>query len=585
MNFNEFIARFENPRKTTRGFVAKCPSHEDKQASLSMTEGSDGQILVKCFAGCTFDNIASALGLTAKDFFPEKNGASQTYRQQPAPRKLASPKPEAQGEPKTEYRIEREYSYCDMFGNEVYQALRLVPKSFRQRHRVNGKWVWTMDNVERVLYKLPEVIGANSVWILEGEKDVENMMALGYVATCNVGGAGKWLDGYTEMLEGKEVVLCGDNDKPGQEHIQKVFESIAGKVKSVKIIKVPSPHKDASDFIASFSNPQLAKAAFDEFLLDATPFVGGVKLPVYSMAEIEPRYKRLAQESASLCLDLSRWIPSFAGRIRPLIPGDFALFIAGTGVGKTACLQNIWMHSHPLTTLMFECELPEELLFERFLAMKQNTPARQVEESYRNNLETGTDILNHEFPRFLICPETGLTLERMEQIINKSELKMGAKIQIVLIDYVQLLVGTGSSRYERMSNIAEGLKVLAKKTKTIIVCCSQISRPEKRPAKQAEENKPSPEPSLHDAKDSGALENSSGLAVGMWRDPADAAILHLKVLKATKGGGGTRAKCNFHGDTMIINEAARVDDSDVPTGPPAQSDFDQFVDEQASMQN
>ncbi len=563
MNFSDFLLRFENPRKTQKGYVAKCPAHEDKQASLSIAEGDGGQILVKCFAGCTFDSIVASLGLEKKDLFPERNGSHEPYRRVASQQSKPKPAQEPQGEPKTQYRIEREYSYRDMFGNEVYQALRLVPKSFRQRHQVNGKWVWTMDGVERVLYKLPELIGADTVWIVEGEKDVESVMAVGFSATCNVGGAGKWLDAYNDWLEGKHIILCGDNDKPGQDHVQKVFESISGRVKSVKIIKVPSPHKDVSDFIGSFPDVESARLAINQIVLDATPFYGGVKLAVFSMSEIEPKYKRLARETASLCLDLSRWIPSFANRIRPLIPGDFALFIAGTGVGKTACLQNIWLHSSPLTTLMFEAELPEELLFERFVSMKLGMSGREVETLYRENHEIGTEALDVDFPRFLICPESGLTLEKMEQIIVKSELKMGEKIQLVLIDYVQLLVGVGSSRYERMSNIAEGLKVLAKKTRTIIICCSQISRPAKKQAKVSDDEE-TPEPSLHDAKDSGALENSCGLAIGAWRDLEDPAIMHMKVLKATKGGGGTRVKCNFRGDIMQITELSRVSDDEIP---------------------
>jgi len=207
-----------------------------------------------------------------------------------------------------------------------------------------------MTGAERVLYRLPYVMAAETVWILEGEKDVENMVALGFEATCNVGGAGKWMDGYTETLAGKNVILCGDNDKPGQEHIKKVFDSIAGKAKTVKIVKVPSACKDASDFIATFASPELARCAFDEMAMEATPFVDGIKLPVYTMAEIEPKYKRQATETASLCLDLGSWLPTFRNRVRPLIPGDFALVIAGTGVGKTNILQNIWLHSAPLKT-------------------------------------------------------------------------------------------------------------------------------------------------------------------------------------------------------------------------------------------
>ena len=206
---------------------------------------------------------------------------------------------------------------------------------------------------------------------------------------------------------------------------------------------------------------------------------------------------------------------------------------------------------------MFEMELPEELMFERFVSMENKIQGREVEELYRQNMDVGKEILDYQFARLLICPEPRQTLESIEQIILKSELKMGAKIQLVLIDYVQLLQGYGSSRYERMSNIAEGLKVLAKATKTIIVISSQISRPPK--AKEDETGI-----SLHDAKDSGSLEWSSGLVIGAWRDFEDATIMHMKVLKATKGGAGTEVQCNFDGARMIINESGAISDADMP---------------------
>ena len=49
-----------------------------------------------------------------------------------------------------------------------------------------------MQGVERVLYRLPEVLAAGEVWVVEGEKDADSLAALGIVATCNAGGAGKW---------------------------------------------------------------------------------------------------------------------------------------------------------------------------------------------------------------------------------------------------------------------------------------------------------------------------------------------------------------------------------------------------------
>jgi hypothetical protein len=65
-----FVSRLHG-RRSGKGWIAKCPAHDDRTPSLSINEGRDGRMLLKCFAGCTFDQIVSAAGLTTEDLFPE----------------------------------------------------------------------------------------------------------------------------------------------------------------------------------------------------------------------------------------------------------------------------------------------------------------------------------------------------------------------------------------------------------------------------------------------------------------------------------------------------------------------------------
>src|SRR5262245_24083093 len=64
------VARRFNARRSGKGYIAKCPAHDDHTPSLSINEGSDGRALLKCLAGCTLDAVLSAIGLTKKDLFP-----------------------------------------------------------------------------------------------------------------------------------------------------------------------------------------------------------------------------------------------------------------------------------------------------------------------------------------------------------------------------------------------------------------------------------------------------------------------------------------------------------------------------------
>lgn len=72
MRIEEFLSRLEGVKKTSRGWMAKCSAHEDRSPSMTIAEGDDGRILVKCWAGCGVDEIVGALNLELSDLFPER---------------------------------------------------------------------------------------------------------------------------------------------------------------------------------------------------------------------------------------------------------------------------------------------------------------------------------------------------------------------------------------------------------------------------------------------------------------------------------------------------------------------------------
>jgi hypothetical protein len=128
----------------------------------------------------------------------------------------------------------------------------MMPKSFRQRRPDGmGGWVWNMNGVEPVLYHLPELSTAALVYVVEGEKDADNLTALGLTATCNAGGAGKWRANYNKALQGKAVVILPDNDDPGRSHAQTVARNLHGVAASVKVVELPGllEKGDVSDWL------------------------------------------------------------------------------------------------------------------------------------------------------------------------------------------------------------------------------------------------------------------------------------------------------------------------------------------------
>jgi 5S rRNA maturation endonuclease (ribonuclease M5) len=167
-----------------------------------------------------------------------------------------------------EWKIVATYDYTDASGNLLYQVCRLVPKDFRQRRPDgNGGWVWNTQGVQRALYHLPEVLKANTVCVTEGEKDADNLCKLGFTATCNSGGAKKWRDEYSDTLRGKDVLLFGDDDKDGREHVALVSKSLQGKANSIAHITFPA--HDITDYIKSFPSLDEAKAAVTKLIVEA----------------------------------------------------------------------------------------------------------------------------------------------------------------------------------------------------------------------------------------------------------------------------------------------------------------------------
>jgi putative DNA primase/helicase len=159
------------------------------------------------------------------------------------------------------------YDYTDEAGKLLFQCVRYQPKRFKQRQPDGkGGWIWNLEGVRRVLYRLPEVIAAQTVCVAEGEKDADNLSELGFVATTNPMGAGKWCDEYSETLRGKDVVIfgdVGDQNREGDRHTQQVIQSLNGAAKSIKHVTLPNGFHDVSDYIASLPKESAAQTLLE----------------------------------------------------------------------------------------------------------------------------------------------------------------------------------------------------------------------------------------------------------------------------------------------------------------------------------
>jgi hypothetical protein len=249
------LANLENVKPSGGGHTARCPGHDDRLNSLKVDTGKDGQALVYCHAGCDPERVVAALGLTMIDLYPPRTeNASQNGHGR---------------------RIAATYNYADANGSLLYQAVRFEPKGFAQRRPGGtGGWVWNLDGVRRVLYRLPELLAgdpANWVLVPEGEKDVDRLIEEGFVATTNAGGAGKWRSEYSEALRGRRVCILPDNDEVGEKHADIVARALHELAAEVQVLRLPDlpPKGDVSDWLdAGGTSDNLAR-----LIVEAPPFL------------------------------------------------------------------------------------------------------------------------------------------------------------------------------------------------------------------------------------------------------------------------------------------------------------------------
>jgi len=221
MNADSIIKALDG-RRSGSAWMAKCPAHEDNNPSLSIRE-ADGKVLLHCHAGCTQSDVICAL------------------------KALGLWQPDATENP----RIVATYDYTDEQGNLAYQVVRYQPKSFKQRRPDGcGGWTWK-TGPRQVLYRLPEVLEAPIVFVVEGEKDVEALRSHGFVATTNAGGANApWLPAFTESLRGREVILIPDNDGPGRKRVLNIARALLRKVARLVVLELEGGSKDITEWFS-----------------------------------------------------------------------------------------------------------------------------------------------------------------------------------------------------------------------------------------------------------------------------------------------------------------------------------------------
>jgi 5S rRNA maturation endonuclease (ribonuclease M5) len=473
--FLEKLEEYGEVRPSGNGYVACCPAHEDSEPSLGVTE-ADGKILLNCYAGCENEEIVKALELTWGDLRTDQEERPN----------LAEP--------------ESVFSYQDEQGNELFQALRFPGKRFRQRHMVAYEWVWNLDGVRRVLFHLPEVIeakyGGVTIYVCEGEKDVETLRNAGKTATCNPMGAGSWRPEYADMLAGAStVIIVADRDEVGRKHAETARDSLIGKVQNLHVVRAKTG-KDASDHLA-------AGHSVEEFVVERKAARRGI-ITAREMADAATEELELGPG------DLPGYV--FTPEI-PLVFRQGRMYAIGayTGDGKTCyALQGLRTLGEAGKRVgYFSLEMPERDLRNRLVCHK-GVPLSLLEEPWRlrqspeglATYEQAIEELRHWNTDIIF--DSAMNAEKVWEITRDRD------YEAVIIDHVHRF-GWGHERRKLEEQVTQ-LTNLALEQNVLVVILCQLRR-----YMRGQQFEAYPRPTLQDFRETEMIGQDAAMALAVWR--------------------------------------------------------------------
>ena len=214
---------------------------------------------------------------------------------------------------------------------------------------------------------------------------------------------------------------------------------------------------------------------------------------------------------------LSTGFTDLDNRTAGLQPSDFILVAARPSMGKTAFVLNIAEHMvlrENRCAAIFSLEMSKEQLMNRLFAMESHVDAQKIrtgdlsEQEWVDLVESATVIGES---RLIIDDTPAITVQELRSKCRKYKLEFG--LEIVIIDYLQLMNGSGrsgDSRQQEISDISRSLKALARELNVPVVALSQLSR--------AVESRPNHRPMLSDLRESGAIEQDADLVMFIYRD-------------------------------------------------------------------
>ncbi len=239
-------------KKSGTGYMCRCPAHDDRNPSLSIGIGDDGKVLIKCFAGCSLNEVCNSIGLRTSDLFPTDSNTERPNRARPKSFTGQSFATADDAVGSLKFKLgdpSARWDYHDHRGELVGMVMRFETskgKEYRQvsLDRDRGRWVLGAMPSPRPLYGLGELRTldkGSTVYVCEGEKAADAARSLGLNATTSVGGSNAPHFANWHPLAQMPVVVIPDHDKAGEKYASAVTRQLQEVgAESVRIVRLTS---------------------------------------------------------------------------------------------------------------------------------------------------------------------------------------------------------------------------------------------------------------------------------------------------------------------------------------------------------
>ncbi len=196
--------------------------------------------------------------------------------------------------------------------------------------------------------------------------------------------------------------------------------------------------------------------------------------------------------------------------------GDLVIIAARPAMGKTALVLNMALKNIELNkgVVLFSLEMPSEQLMLRLLSAKTSIPLQNLRKGDLNDEQWSrlTNAFDDLSTKKLFVDDGGsLNINQLRSRVRKLAQNEDNNISMVIIDYLQLMQGTGNKdRHQEVSDISRGLKLLAREMKIPVIALSQLNR--------GLESRPDKRPMLSDIRESGSIEQDADIIMFVYRD-------------------------------------------------------------------